>query len=87
MGHEIRGTKAFTPNLIVFIFFNQLRIICNMAIWKNALKADSGEKVLKQYWTTKELHFCHVLSHLSLEIYLSQHQYKNKFLCVKNYCR
>ncbi|MEI1376975.1 hypothetical protein PQG02_09855 [Nostoc sp. UHCC 0926] len=54
-----------------------------MDIWINTLKADSGEKVLKQYWATKEFYFCHVLSHLSLGIYLSQEQYKIRYLCVK----
>ena len=54
-----------------------------MNIWINRLKADSGEKVLKQYWTTKVLYFRHVLSHLSLGIYLSQYQYELRYLCVK----
>ncbi|MEH1892109.1 MAG: hypothetical protein V7K92_22545 [Nostoc sp.] len=83
MRHEVRGTKAFTPNLIVFIFLSQLRIIFNIDRWINRLKADGGEKVLKQYWTTKEFYLCHVLSHLSLEIYSSQEQDKIRYLCVK----
>ena len=83
MRHEVRGTKAFTPNLIVFIFLNLLRIIFNMDIWINRLKADSGEKVLKQYWATKGLSFFHVLSHLSLGIYSSQEQYRIRPLRVK----
>ena len=83
MRHEVRGTKAFTPNLIVFIFLTQLIIICNMDIWINTLKVDSGKKVLKQYWVTKGFDFCHVLSHLSLGIYSSQEQDKIRYLCVK----
>lgn len=54
-----------------------------MNIWINALKADSREKVLKQYWTTEASCFCHVLSHLSLGIYFLEEQYKIISLCVK----
>ncbi len=61
MRHEVRGTKAFTPYLIIFIFLNQLRIICNIDIWINRLKGDRREKVLKQYWATKGFYFSHVL--------------------------
>ncbi|MEH1997217.1 hypothetical protein [Nostoc sp.] len=53
-----------------------------MSTWINTFKADSGEKVLKQYSLIKALSVDQVFPHLSLEISSSQEQHKIISLCV-----